>query len=464
VASVLRVTAVVASAVLVLGGGYAVLDARDLVPGVLTMGAPWPTPSAFPDPAVAADAPDPVLGDLDPAAPLPSGVQDLVDAVVRDTRLGPSVGVVVQDQLTGQVLGSSDAAGLHQPASTAKLVTAVAALTALDPEATFTTSVVLDGSTLVLVGGGDVMLSDGAGDPAVVDGRAGLGDLAAQVAGELATRGITSVSVGVDDTLFTGPSTSPGWDPEYVTDGFVAPVSPIEVHIGKTDPSKEYSLRVPDPSIAAAQAFAQRLTELGVTVTGAQTRATAPAGAAQVGAVESAPVRQVVSYFLHTSDNTVTEAMARMVALAAGEAASFDGATAAVLQTVATLGVDTSGAHLTDASGLAEGSGLSAQLLAGLVQVASSSDHPELRDVIVELPIAGLTGTLVDRYLDSAARGLVRAKTGSLSGVTSLAGVVVDRDGRALSFAVVADQTTSGQWGARGAIDSFITGLAACGS
>jgi len=80
------------------------------------------------------------------------------------------------------------------------------------------------------------------------------------------------------------------------------------------------------------------------------------------------------------------------------------------------------------------------------------------------MPIGGLTGTLSDRYTQSSARGLVRAKTGSLPHVTALAGTVLDTDARQLVFVVLADATPDGgQWGPRAAIDAFVTTLSGCG-
>lgn len=449
---------------LVLGaGGYATADAFDLVPGVLTL-EPAPSPAPFPT-VVAPGAGAPALGALDPGAPLPDAgqVQGKIDALVADPRLGPSVGVVVADQPTGEVLGERSAGTGRQPASIAKVLTAVAALTVLGPDTTLPTTAVRAGDQVVLVGGGDIMLGDQAGDPDAVDGRAGLGDLAAQTAQALRADGVGTVRLGVDDSLFTGPTIAPGWDPADVSAGYAAPVTALAVHVGKTDPTKEYSQRHADPSLAAGQAFAARLAEQGITVTGPVARTTTPDGATQVGVVVSAPVRDVTEYFLLHSDNTVTEAVGRLVAIAQGRPASFEGATTAVLDVMGTLGVRTAGAHLSDASGLAAGSAVPATTFLDAVQLATSPAHPVLRDIVVGMPIGGLTGTLADRYLTSDARGLVRAKTGSLKGVTSLAGTVVTADGRALDFVVMADQTPGNQAAARAAVDDFVSGLGACG-
>ncbi|MBX9364500.1 D-alanyl-D-alanine carboxypeptidase, partial [Streptomyces sp. WAC04114] len=79
------------------------------------------------------------------------------------------------------------------------------------------------------------------------------------------------------------------------------------------------------------------------------------------------------------------------------------------------------------------------------------------------LPVAGFTGTLTSRYTDGAS-GVVRAKTGTLSGVHTLAGTLVDEDGRLLAFAFMANGTdgilpTTTQK----ALDRIATALAACG-
>ncbi|QTE29782.1 D-alanyl-D-alanine carboxypeptidase/D-alanyl-D-alanine endopeptidase [Pengzhenrongella sicca] len=464
-----RVTGVAALVVLLGAGGYGTADAYDLVPGIVTL-APSPAPpEPFPTApgAVPAPAPTGVLADLATDAPVPAAdrVAGLLAALVADTRLGPSVGAVVVDQLTGDVLAEHDAAGAHTPASTAKLVTAVAALSAIGADETVRTAVVRGGDgEIVLVGGGDMMLAAGAGDLTTVNGRAGLADLATSVAHELALAGTTTVTLGVDDTLFSGPAVSPGWDASDLSNGFTAPISALAVDIAALRDDVDYPPREADPALAAARQFATALAAAGITVSGAPTRTTATAGAVELGAVESAPLGEVVEYFLTSSDNAITEVVARLVALDAGLPASFDGATEAVLAQVRQLGVDTTGARLVDASGLADGSALPATTLLGLLRAITDPGHPELREVAVGMPIGGLRGTLSDRFLASPARGLVRAKTGSLTGVTSLAGTVVSADGRQLLFVVLADQTPAGgQGGPRQAIDAFVGQLAACG-
>jgi D-alanyl-D-alanine carboxypeptidase/D-alanyl-D-alanine-endopeptidase (penicillin-binding protein 4) len=451
------------------GAGWLTLDALDLVPGVLTLKPPPPVAQPFPTApgAVAAPAASAVVGDLDPAAPVPDSttVTTWASALVGDSRMGASTSVMVADVLTGDVLADVDGDVPQTPASTAKLLTGMAALSALGADRTLPTTVVQAGPhELVLVGGGDMMLAAGAGDASAVVGHAGLGDLADQVAVAMRRAGTTSVSVVVDDSLFSGPRVNPHWASSDVAHGYVASISPIAVEIAKTRPDEEYPPRYPDPALQALSVFDDRLAEAGIEVTNHLARGTVPAGAQEIARVESAPVGQIVRYVLHVSENTIAEVLGRLVAVERGLPGSFQGAGTAVLAEVAYDGLAVPGVRLDDCSGLSAESRIPAQVLVDAVRLAAGPAGETLRPVLDDLPVGGWLGTLSDRFTAGAGQGLVRAKTGSLPGVTSLAGTVQTQDGRLLAFAVLADQTPSGgQLRPREAIDAFVQRLAGCG-
>ncbi|MCF4122132.1 D-alanyl-D-alanine carboxypeptidase/D-alanyl-D-alanine-endopeptidase [Antribacter sp. KLBMP9083] len=455
-------------AVVALIGGYLAADAYDAVPGMLTTAEPWPAPAPFPDAPGAVDGPDvaPLLAGLSPEAPVPSEAEiaSLVAQVAADPRLGSRVGVVVADALTGETLGETGQDQFMVPASTQKVLTAVAALSSPIADRTLPTRVVFDGDTLYLVGGGDMMLASGAGNPSAINGRAGLADLADQVAGTLNLTGQTTVRLALDETLFTGAVYAPSIDPANIAAGYIAPVAALGVNVGllQADYSDD-GQRASDPGMAAAQAFVERLAERGVTVEGNVVKTKAPStGAQELGMVESAPVPEVVEFFLHNSDNTITEVVGRLVALEAGLPGTGDGATQAVVAAVARLGIDLTGAALADCSGLGAGSRLTAAQLASILDLLVDPAFPALRSVAVGMPVAGLNGTLANRFTgDNAGRGVVRAKTGSLPNVTSLAGTVMTGDDRQLVFVVMADQYTANPLDARAAVDQFVGRLAA---
>lgn len=458
-----RVVAALAVVLAAAGGGYVAADAYDVVPGRLTLEPPPPTPAPFPSAPAAVEAPEAevLLSHLDPDAPRPDPVEvtALATALAEDPRMGESVGVVVSDVLSGEVLADVDGSSPRIPASTTKVLTALAAISALGPDRTLTTRVTQpEPGRLVLVGGGDMLLSAGSGDPDVVNGRAGLGDLAEQTARSLRLAGIDEVRLGVDDSLFTGAALHPGWRPGYML--YVAPVSALAVDVARTR-DEPYPPRHPDPAMHAARTFAELLGEHGVEV-GEPRRTAAEPGALEIAAVESAPMREVVRYVSHTSDNTVAEVLGRLVALERGLPGSFAGATSAVVAEVgARAGIDTAGTTIADCSGLADGSTIPARVLTELIVHASSPGRAELLPVVVDLPVSGWQGTLADRLREGPAHGLVRAKTGSLPGVTALAGTLQTQGGRLLAFTVLADETPpGGQDRPRAAIDAFLQRLA----
>ena len=97
------------------------------------------------------------------------------------------------------------------------------------------------------------------------------------------------------------------------------------------------------------------------------------------------------------------------------------------------MGVPTDALRAADVSGLALANQVSARQLTDVVRAMTSGADTRLRAALAGFPVAGLTGTLGDRYTDAASAGgagLVRAKTGTLNTVIALSGYVVDADGR----------------------------------
>jgi D-alanyl-D-alanine carboxypeptidase/D-alanyl-D-alanine-endopeptidase (penicillin-binding protein 4) len=123
------------------------------------------------------------------------------------------------------------------------------------------------------------------------------------------------------------------------------------------------------------------------------------------------------------------------------------------------------GVQLSDGSGLSRDNRLTTALLAGLLALAADDSHATLSALFAGLPVAGYSGTLHDRFVGQSrpAVGLVRAKTGTLNGVSALAGVVVDADGRLLSFSLIANRVPGGAYAAELVLDRIAAALAGCG-
>jgi D-alanyl-D-alanine carboxypeptidase/D-alanyl-D-alanine-endopeptidase (penicillin-binding protein 4) len=465
------ISAAITLAVLALLGGVAYADAHELIafPALLTLDAPHVQPSPFPSPSGALPAPPiaAVSATLPSNAPMPTQatVQALVDELVDQSALGSHVGVLIVDQLTGEVLGRANEDSAFTPASTQKIMTGLAAFNELNPEARLATVVRQDGERLILVGGGDMLLAAEHGNPDQIDDHVGMADLAALAAAQVKLAGRTAVTLEVDDTLFEDPRFAMAVPVSEINMGFVAPVASLAVNQARVNlaDKSDMTARQTVPALAAARIFAEALAEYGVTVEGQITHSQGPTiSVPEIARVESATIAEVTEWAMQRSDNTLTEVLGRLIALETGFPPTAIGAVQAVEQSVGSLGVNLAGAKLVDLSGLGRGSLLTPEHLIQMLQLAASGPNSELRQVAIGLPIAGMTGTLTDRFPGSTyAIGAVRAKTGSLPGVTALAGTIVTASDRLLLFVIVADQTPGqGQFAARQVMDRFVDQIA----
>ena len=412
-------------------------------------------------PASTVPAPSPAAAATSPAAsPSPSATATVVAAAVRArlakvSRAGIGTSGVVVLTGTGELVTGRKADQPLAPASTLKLLTGIAALDLLGADHRFTTTVVSPSKgRVVLVGGGDPLLTDKASGSAAK--AASLEVLAKRTAEALAASGVKKVRLGYDATLFSGPSYSPDWNPTWRT--YLARVSPLLYGEGRFNPWQSD----PRPALTAAKAFAKRLQAAGIRVS-AVAAEKAPASASEVARVESAPLSKILARTLQLSDNLAAEVIARHVALAAGEPPSFTGAAAAVKAWLVGHGLWDDGMRLVDGSGLSKKSRVTPSVLARVV--ATSLNTGGLDALAAGLPVAGKNGTLKHRFNDASekpGRGNVHAKTGTLEGVGALAGYLTTADGQLLVFAEIANgvrgQTTGQNW-----LDRTAAALARCG-
>ncbi len=410
---------------------------------------------------VTPELPPAVLAAMDSQAPLPSpdGVKAALAPLLAAAALGPHITASVVDVATGQVLYASEPDAAMTPASTAKIVTGVAALAARGPAYRIPTRVVAGAQPgeVVIVAGGDPTL--GVLPTSYYPGAARLDDLAGQVKKALGDTAPTKVVYDV--SVFTGSGIGQGWDADATTGGSGAVITPLMTEGGRPN-GGPYAKRYAQPDLQAAQAFAKLL---GLPAAAA-VAGTAPAGAKELGKVESAPMVRLVEFMLLSSDNVLADILARQVALAKGQPASFEGGAAAMRTVLEELNVPVTAYGLVDGSGFSRNDRLSPSLLTALLAMAARSDRADLHGIFSGLPVAGYSGTLTARFTKpqegAGAAGLVRAKTGTLTGVNSLAGIVVDADGRTLAFAFMADQTADRDTAVI-ALDRVAAALAACG-
>jgi D-alanyl-D-alanine carboxypeptidase/D-alanyl-D-alanine-endopeptidase (penicillin-binding protein 4) len=416
---------------------------------------------------VAITAPVRVLGPLPPTAPsvTASGLAAALGPLTSAPALGDFTGVVT-DPATDTVLWDRTSATPLIPGSTTKLLTTAAALLTLDPTDRLVTRVVTgpDPGTVVLVGGGDPTLTAlPAGKEGVYPDPSRLTALADAVR-KAAPAPVTKVLV--DTSRYGGPRLQDSWEPADVPGGFVAPIEPVMLDGGRVDPTKQDGPRVSDPALTAGRALAGLLGADTATVA----EGTAAPDADVLGTVVSTPVSDLVEHTIRTSDNVLAEVLAREVAIKREGDPTFAGAAGETLAALRQAGFDTAGASMVDGSGLSTDDRIPAKLLAAVLAAAAAPaegprDTEFLRPIVAGLPVAGGDGTLDDRFTAAspaaAGRGVVRAKTGTLTGVSSLAGITTDADGRLLVFALMSNDVTPAV--VRPKLDAIAARLSGCG-
>ncbi len=399
----------------------------------------------------------PILAGLSANAPRPTvgGVAAAIGPLLADSALGGAVAGSIVDGLTGEPLYDINGTTAMTPASAAKLLTAAAVLHTRGPNYRIATRAVAGSSPgeVVLVGAGDPTLTAGASSRFRGAGRLDL--LADQVRKSLGGNALTRVVI--DTSLYQGSTTGPGWDAADLSSSNICHIFALMTDGARVDPVNGRSACNAQPDLAAGQLFAT-----AVGFSGTVSYGSAPQGAKVLGEVFSPPIASLVEMMLVDSDNVVAEAMARQVALAKGQPASFAGGAAATKAALADLGVQSPNPlGLADGSGFSYASQVSVNQLTAILFRASSPNYPQLRALMSGLPVAGYSGTLFNRD-QGVGMGNVRAKTGTLNGVNALAGYVVDADGRLLAFALVGNGTAN-RVRAEGALDKVAAGIASCG-
>lgn len=347
---------------------------------------------------------------------------------------GPGCLVVASD---GRTIASRNPSGSYIPASTMKLLTASAALDVLGEETTFTTEVKADGKpadgvirgSLYLVGGGDPLLFTDAFDASFDEPRAIRTSLE-RLADAVVAAGVRRVEKGIvgDDRRFDDQRSVATWDPAYVQQGTVGPIGALLVDQGFT---KFDAPRVSttSPAAHAATRFTELLQARGITFGATSSIGPTPAKASAIASIESPPVRDIVAVMLTESDNTAAEVLLKHVGVKAEGSGTLAHGAVAARAALEARGVTLEGVNMADGSGLSRNN----RVTCVAITKALASHGPQ-SPLAAALARAGETGTLRDRMTGTPAVGRVRAKTGTLTDVSGLAGWVQQISGPPLLF------------------------------
>jgi D-alanyl-D-alanine carboxypeptidase len=332
----------------------------------------------------------------------------------------PSVSLI--DVSTGEIVFESNAFSQRKPASTMKILAAAATLKHLQPDQVFTTRVSL--GTVP-----DSIVIDGEFDPWIsMDHR---------------------VATKMKRTSF----------PRI---GFNSLSKVKESSGGSIKKLKVYYNGIYANEVASYKAFYKKRGVTASFIKVSDEKATSLVSE-EILTSESPQVIKMLDWFLLWSDNQLSERMAKIAAKYAGNEFNDEGVAVTFAEILISFGINPAQIVVIDASGLSRENKVTAHVLAQLLYKIHSD--PVLSKLIESLPVGGESGTLRNRYIETApeAVGLVKAKTGTLTGTVSLAGYVQSGD-REYAFVIIADKirrTNSASDRARKTLDRYLAKIAA---
>ena len=425
-------------------------------------------------------------------------LQTEIAAVLGDPLLAPSnVGIKVVSVTTGEVLYDAGADKLYHPASTMKLLTAAAALVRLKPNYRFHTSLYADGVEGVRVRGNaylkgrgdplfdieelakmvDTLVQSGVkeidGDIVVDDtyfddipkGKGWMWDdgpiggyYSHQSALTVNHNGVTitvspSAEIGdpvrlrldppteylevLNDAVTVGASESGTLRVERQTNPVPANVLTISGFMPANQEAMRRRVDIVNPALFCGTLFREALARNGILVQGVVRQGVVPDGVSEIAVHTSLPLSLVVRKMNKRSNNLIAELLLKTLgAEVIGAPGTSQKGLHVINEFMSETGIAVTQSALADGSGVSRYNLLSASMLTNLL-VRMFQDFSVMPEYVMSLPIAGVDGTLSWRMKDSGAAGVLRAKTGTMRGVTTLAGYAMTVDGEILAFAML---------------------------
>ncbi len=366
----------------------------------------------------------------------PGGLSMRIDSLLKTPFLeSTQLGLVVYDLTADRPLYRHGERQMLRPASTMKVLTAVTALSTLDEDYRFSTSLYLDGTIADGTLQGDIYCV-GSMDPMIT--KADMADLVRQ----LADRGVKRIRgrIIVDKTMLDAEEEAGEgwcWDDDNPT------LSPLLV--GRKDEFASQlvmALRKARIDVNAPRSKGEmpRVSGSGSSKSGSSKSSAAdnaPAVHLQRIASIERPLDDVLLDMMKKSDNLYAESVFYQLAAASGERPARGKAAAkCVREFIDELMPYDATFRVADGSGLSLYNYVTADIEVMVLRHAWRNKKVYER-LLPLMPIAGVDGTLKRRMLSGPAHANVRAKTGTLTGIISLAGYCTASNGHTLAFAII---------------------------
>jgi D-alanyl-D-alanine carboxypeptidase/D-alanyl-D-alanine-endopeptidase (penicillin-binding protein 4) len=214
---------------------------------------------------------------------------------------------------------------------------------------------------------------------------------------------------------------------------------------------------ITQPDLWAGHNLKSFLSQRGIEVKGTVRAGTTPAKAVLLAESESKPIQDILADMNKFSNNYVAEMLTKNIAAVRNPPGTIEKGMKALNDYMRSLGVPASQFELTNPSGLTRDNKMSALAVWKVLQHMKDQFGYQA-EFVTSLPIAGIDGTLKRRMKASPAERWVRAKTGYLDGVVSLAGYAGRRDGTVLPFVLIYNGSAD-ESKVRAVFDQVVTAL-----
>ena len=425
-------------------------------------------------------------------------LQAQIEVTLNDPLFASSnVGMKVVSLVTGEVLYEKDAEKLYHPASTMKLITAATALVKLSPNYRFHTTLYADRlegrrvlGNIYLKGGGDPVFDSDDLEKMVerlveMDVKDLQGDLIVdETYFDAVRRGkgwmwddgpiggyfshLSALTINHNGVLVrVSPGTKVGdtvrvrLDPstqymKIVNEATTVGASEeVRVRIKRKNGSTEENILtingamaigqtemnrrvdILDPALYCGTLLREMLAERGVTLGGTVRYGEVPEEAMEISQHVSPPLSRILRDMNKPSDNLIAELLLKTIgAELRGVPGTAKKGLGAISNLLGEIGVDRGYYTFADGSGVSRYNLVTASLLTDLL-VYMFHNFTVMPEYLASLPVGGVDGTLARRMRGMSAEGVLRAKTGTLRGLTALAGYTVTADGETVAFSIL---------------------------
>lgn len=304
------------------------------------------------------------------------------------------------------------------PASVMKCVTTGALRSAMPYSATLQTKVYLEGTKTGDSFSGNIVVV-GAGDPSLGDGRhKGQVNFPEKIVSALAGKGIKNLNgkIIIDDSLFSGPAVHPSWQEGDLTQSYGT-----GVHAFNYEGNASGKKAVSNPGAVFIRQLREAMERAGINYTEAESKTGGKR--TQLLSYSSPRLDDLMRSCMFRSDNLYAETFLRLFGLQNGTDGSVAGSARVAMQHWDALNYPTDGIEIADGSGLSRRNLLTAEFL-GLVLRNLKDDM----EYVSFFPLVGEEGTVKSFLQDTPLQGYMALKTGSMNGIQSYAGYVLDED------------------------------------